>query len=89
LKHAPQEGNINSHDFFIDCEGHKEDSKLKLAIKEAKKRRFACKNTWFLSSACMSKLLDNINKGIAELHPYEPGRSIDEVVAEYKPDKVC
>ena len=28
--------NINSHDFFIDCEGHKEDSKLKLAIKEAK-----------------------------------------------------
>ena len=36
----------------------------------------------------MSNLLDNINKGIAELHPYEPGRSIDEVVAEYKPDKV-
>jgi len=36
----------------------------------------------------MNKLLDNINKGIAELHPYEPGRSIDEVVAEYKPDKV-
>ena len=36
----------------------------------------------------MSNLLDNINKGIAELNPYEPGRSIDEVVAEYKPDKV-
>jgi histidinol-phosphate aminotransferase len=36
----------------------------------------------------MNNLLDNINKGIAELHPYEPGRSIDDVIAEYKPDRV-
>ena len=36
----------------------------------------------------MSKLLNYLNKGISDLHPYEPGRSIDEVVAEYKPDKV-
>ena len=36
----------------------------------------------------MSKLLNYLNEGISDLHPYEPGRSIDEVVAEYKPDKV-
>lgn len=36
----------------------------------------------------MSKLLDYLNKGISDLHPYEPGRSIDEVVAEYNPEKV-
>ena len=27
-------GNINSHDFFVDCEGHIKDQKLRLAIKE-------------------------------------------------------
>ena len=36
----------------------------------------------------MSNLFDHLNKGITDLHPYEPGRSIDEVVAEYKPEKV-
>jgi histidinol-phosphate aminotransferase len=36
----------------------------------------------------MSKLLNYLNEGISDLHPYEPGRSIDEVIAEYKPDKV-
>ena len=36
----------------------------------------------------MSNLLDNLNKGISDLHPYEPGRSIDDVIAEYKPTKV-
>ena len=36
----------------------------------------------------MSNLFDHLNKGISDLHPYEPGRSIDEVVAEYKPEKV-
>ena len=27
-------GNINSHDFFVDCEGHIKDQKLRIAIKE-------------------------------------------------------
>ena len=36
----------------------------------------------------MSNLFDHLNKGISDLYPYEPGRSIDEVVAEYKPEKV-
>ena len=36
----------------------------------------------------MSDLLDNINAGISDLNPYEPGRSIDDVIAEYKPEKV-
>ena len=27
-------------------------------------------------------ILKNLNPGIEDLHPYEPGRSIDEVVAE-------
>lgn len=36
----------------------------------------------------MSNLFDHLNKGITDLHSYEPGRSIDEVVAEYKPEKV-
>jgi len=30
-----------------------------------------------------SDILNNLNPGIEDLHPYEPGRSIDEVVAEY------
>ena len=30
-----------------------------------------------------SKILNNLNPGIENLHPYEPGRSIDEVVAEF------
>ncbi len=33
-------------------------------------------------------VLSFINDGIAELHPYEPGRSIDEVIAKYNPAKV-
>jgi histidinol-phosphate aminotransferase len=33
-------------------------------------------------------VLSSINKGIAELHPYQPGKPIDEVVAEYNPAKV-
>ena len=36
----------------------------------------------------MSDLFENLNYGINELHPYEPGRSIEEVVAEYKPERV-
>lgn len=28
-------------------------------------------------------LIKNLNPGIADLHPYEPGRSIDEVMSEY------
>ena len=30
-----------------------------------------------------SDILKNLNPGIEDLHPYEPGRSIDEVVAEF------
>lgn len=30
-----------------------------------------------------SKILKNLNPGVADLHPYEPGRSIDEVIAEF------
>ena len=30
-----------------------------------------------------SDILNNLNQGIEDLHPYEPGRSIDEVVAEF------
>ena len=29
------------------------------------------------------ELMKNLNPGIADLHPYEPGRSIDEVMLEY------
>ena len=29
------------------------------------------------------ELLKNLNPGIADLRPYEPGRSIDEVMLEY------
>ena len=32
----------------------------------------------------MNKILDYLNKGISDLHPYEPGRSIEDVIAEYK-----
>ena len=34
IETRPSRGNINAHDFFIDCEGHQKDQKLKLAIKE-------------------------------------------------------
>ena len=37
IETRPSRGNINSHDFFIDCEGHQKDQKLKLAIKEVKR----------------------------------------------------
>ena len=30
-----------------------------------------------------SEILKNLNPGVADLHPYEPGRSIDEVIAEF------
>ena len=30
-----------------------------------------------------AELLQNLNPGIADLHPYEPGRSIDEVMLAY------
>ena len=33
-------------------------------------------------------ILKNLNPGIEDLHPYEPGRSIDEVVAEFGHHKV-
>ena len=36
----------------------------------------------------MKDILDFLNHGIDDLHPYEPGRSIDEVIEEYKPEKV-
>ena len=36
IETRPSRGNINSHDFFIDCEGHQDDQKLRLAIKEVK-----------------------------------------------------
>ena len=32
IETRPSRGNINSHDFFIDCEGHIKDQKLRLAI---------------------------------------------------------
>jgi histidinol-phosphate aminotransferase len=35
-----------------------------------------------------SDILNNLNPGIGDLHPYEPGRSIDEVVAEFGHNKV-
>ena len=35
IETRPSRGNINSHDFFIDCEGHIKDRKLQLAIEEA------------------------------------------------------
>ena len=34
IETRPSRGNINSHDFFIDCEGHIKDTKLRLAIEE-------------------------------------------------------
>ena len=34
IETRPSRGNINSHDFFIDCEGHIKDRKLQLAIEE-------------------------------------------------------
>ena len=36
IETRPSRGNINSHDFFIDCEGHMNDQKLKLTIKDVK-----------------------------------------------------
>ena len=36
----------------------------------------------------MSDLFDYLNKGISDLHPYEPGRSIEDVIAEYQPEKI-
>ena len=36
----------------------------------------------------MSNLFDHLNKGIPDLHPYEPGRSIEDVIAEYQPEKI-
>ena len=36
----------------------------------------------------MSNLFDHLNKGIQDLHPYEPGRSIEDVIAEYQPEKI-
>ena len=30
-----------------------------------------------------SDILNNLNPGIEDLNPYEPGRSIDEVVTEF------
>ena len=36
----------------------------------------------------MKELLDFLNHGIDQLHPYEPGRSIDDVVSEYSPERV-
>lgn len=36
----------------------------------------------------MTTLLDHLNKGISDLRPYEAGRSIDDVVAEYQPERV-
>ena len=35
-----------------------------------------------------SDILNNLNPGIGDLHPYEPGRSIDEVVAEFGHNEV-
>ena len=34
IETRPSRGNMNSHDFFIDCEGHIKDQKLRLALKE-------------------------------------------------------
>ena len=34
IETRPSRGNVNSHDFFIDCEGHIKDKKLCLAIEE-------------------------------------------------------
>ena len=34
IRDRPSRGNINSHDFFVDCEGHIKDQKLRTAIKE-------------------------------------------------------
>ena len=34
IETRPSRGNTNSHDFFIDCEGHINDRKLSLVIKE-------------------------------------------------------
>lgn len=34
IETRPSRGNINSHDFFVDCEGHIKEQKLTLAIKE-------------------------------------------------------
>ena len=36
----------------------------------------------------MSDLFNYLNKGISDLHPYEPGRSIEDVIAEYQPEKI-
>ena len=34
IETRPSRGNNNSHDFFVDCEGHIKDQKLRLAVKE-------------------------------------------------------
>ena len=34
IETRPSRGNVNSHDFFIDCEGHIKDRKLSLAVNE-------------------------------------------------------
>ena len=34
IETRPSRGNINSHDFFVDCEGHIKDQILRIAIKE-------------------------------------------------------
>ena len=34
IETRPSRGNVNSHDFFVDCEGHIKDQKLRLAVKE-------------------------------------------------------
>ena len=33
-------------------------------------------------------LISFVNSGIENLQPYEPGRSIEEVVADYNPEKI-
>ena len=38
IETRPSRGNINSHDFFIDCEGHNKDKKLRKVIDEVRKK---------------------------------------------------
>ena len=84
IETRPSRSLADAHNFFIDSDGHQKDPKLKQAIAELKSIGSIRSNTRLLSLRIMSsELLQNLNPGIADLHPYEPGRSIDEVMLAY------
>ena len=60
IETRPSRGNINSHDFFIDCEGHIKDQKLQIAINKvidtgAILRNFGLVRKWSFCFYCHRK----------------------------------